>query len=111
MKNIKHINEFAATDDSYDHPYIYKLATILHDSRCRYNHTDGCSWYYEEDWYRDNPIDIKKWNEREHSRWFKMATKIFDQATLAEIEEYLNTYKEKQKINRKINEFHKKWGI
>lgn len=25
----------------------HKLAITLHDMLCRWNHTDGCSWYYE----------------------------------------------------------------
>lgn len=34
-----------------------KLATILHEDHCHWNHIDGCSWYYEchgqeEDWSR-----------------------------------------------------------
>ncbi len=33
----------------------YKLARMLHEKLCRYNHTDGCSWFYfvkgaEDDW-------------------------------------------------------------
>lgn len=108
---MKYIKEFAVTADSYDHPYIYKLATILHELRCGYNHTDGCSWYYEEGWYIDNPNDIKKWNESEHSRWFKMATSVFDQATLSEIEEYLNLYEERKKLNKKIGDINKKWEL
>jgi hypothetical protein len=25
-----------------------KLAELIHESQCRWNHTDGCSWYYEK---------------------------------------------------------------
>ena len=54
---------------------------------------------------------ILKWNETEHSRWFKMATKIFDHATLEEIKNYIDTFEEKKRINKKLGEFHKKWGL
>lgn len=111
MKNIKHINEFAVTDDSYDHPYIYKLATELHDQFCRYNHTDGCSWYYEEGWYNDDPNNVKKWNETEHSNWFKMATKVFDQSTLEEVKEYLDLCEDKRRVNKEMNIFYKKFNL
>lgn len=40
-----------------------------------------------------------------------MATKVFDQSTLKEVEEYLNIYKEKKELNKKISDFHKKWGL
>lgn len=28
-------------------PNTKKLAEIIHDKRCRWNHTDGCGWFYE----------------------------------------------------------------
>jgi hypothetical protein len=24
-----------------------QLAELIHDTQCRWNHTDGCGWYYE----------------------------------------------------------------
>lgn len=24
-----------------------RLAELIHDSQCRWNHTDGCGWFYE----------------------------------------------------------------
>jgi len=27
-----------------------RLADMLHETLCRHNHTDGCSWGYEKDW-------------------------------------------------------------
>lgn len=33
-----------------------KLAEIIHNSLCKSNHTDGCSWYYEKwDGFGKNP--------------------------------------------------------
>jgi hypothetical protein len=29
---------------------VRHLAALLHRGTCRYNHTDGCSWYDEKDW-------------------------------------------------------------
>jgi hypothetical protein len=32
-------------------PKEYQVATTLHSMLCRYNHTDGCGWFYREyDW-------------------------------------------------------------
>ena len=37
---------------------IYLLAEQLHDRLCRYNHTDGCSWFYEA---KDGETDWSGW--------------------------------------------------
>lgn len=31
-----------------------QLAEYMHEKLCRWNHTDGCSWYYENDWHGDS---------------------------------------------------------
>jgi hypothetical protein len=31
-------------------PADKQLALELHELLCRWNHTDGCSWFYEKDW-------------------------------------------------------------
>jgi len=40
-----------------DTPDDIKLAELLHSKQCHWNHTDGCSWYYEN-W--DNPDYTKQ---------------------------------------------------
>ena len=30
-------------------PEACKLAELIHENKCRWNHTDGCSWFYG-DW-------------------------------------------------------------
>lgn len=42
------------------------LAFLLHEFNCYYNHTDGCSWGYEED--RPDP-----WLGDAHKRWLRIA--------------------------------------
>lgn len=45
----------------------HKLAIMLHDGLCRYNHTDGCAWHYQ----------IKKgihdWSGFEHQQYLNRA--------------------------------------
>lgn len=42
---------------------IQELAVVLHDAYCRYNHTDGCGWFYE---IRNGKTDWTGWA---HDRW------------------------------------------
>lgn len=44
-----------------------QLAIDLHKKLCNWDHTEGCSWYYE---IRDG---IHDWRGSEHSRWFSKA--------------------------------------
>lgn len=49
----------------------YQLAKQLHDLTCRWNHTDGCSWFYEIN--KDGEHD---WNRSEHENYLKRANKL-----------------------------------
>ena len=40
----------------------YRIATFLHEALCQANHTDGCGWYYNENW-----------NEWSRKKYLKMA--------------------------------------
>lgn len=44
----------------------YRLATELHNALCHWNHTDGCSWFYTED----------DWNNNPQKRYLAMARKV-----------------------------------
>lgn len=46
------------------------LAQTLHESWCRFNHTDGCGWMYEMDKSGDN------WGGSAHTQWLNKARKI-----------------------------------
>lgn len=48
-------------------PREQQVATILHDKKCQYNHTDGCGWYYEF------VNKQEQWSAREHSNWVNKA--------------------------------------
>jgi len=52
-----------------------RLAELIHDSQCRWNHTDGCGWYYES-W------DVPGYSKEEYLRKAKNILKEvpFDQA-------------------------------
>lgn len=45
----------------------YKLAIKLHDSHCKWNHTDGCSWHYEI------KNGVHDWFGHAHNEWLKKA--------------------------------------
>lgn len=47
-----------------------QLATVLHDAMCRWNHTDGCSWFYEVH------KDVDDWTGSTHERWVKKAKDV-----------------------------------
>ena len=48
-------------------PENYKLAEKIHTSTCRFNHTDGCSWEYEN--WSDKLGDTRK-------RYIKKADRV-----------------------------------
>lgn len=47
-----------------------RLAIALHDALCRWNHTDGCGWFYEV--YKD----VDDWTGHAHARWLENANKV-----------------------------------
>lgn len=47
-----------------------RLAKDLHGLLCTWNHTDGCSWYYETKGNEDD------WNGYTHSQYLKKAQKF-----------------------------------
>ena len=48
----------------------HQLAKELHSMLCRWNHTDGCSWFYE---MKNNKDD---WNGSAHGTYLKKAQKL-----------------------------------
>ena len=47
-----------------------RIATILHETCCRYDHTDGCSWeLYDKDW-----------THGAHADWLRVATFVLNHA-------------------------------
>lgn len=51
-------------------PIRYRLAIVLHNKLCRYNHTDACSWFYEVQGFDHS------WHASGHSPWVKKADDI-----------------------------------
>ncbi len=49
-----------------DYDTLKRIATHLHDAECTYNHTDGCSWLYE-----DRAQEV--WFSDTHQRWVETA--------------------------------------
>lgn len=51
-----------------------RLAVDLHGMYCRWNHTDGCSWYYESSEKRKH-----HWECPAHSDWLEKARRMMTQ--------------------------------
>ena len=47
-----------------------KLAITIHEKMCRWNHTDGCSWYYEI------PRGVPDWSGHAHSKYWNIAAQL-----------------------------------
>ena len=47
-----------------------RLAEELHSMQCRWNHTDGCSWYYEVS------KGVVNWEGWAHAEYLKKARKV-----------------------------------
>lgn len=47
-----------------------QLASTLHNMICKWNHTDGCSWFYER---KNNDDD---WNGWAHGEYLKKANRL-----------------------------------
>jgi hypothetical protein len=63
-----------------------KLAILLHDKTCKWNHTDGCAWHYQID------KGIHNWNSSEHQLYLTRARTVMRQCEaigldLAKVEE------------------------
>lgn len=53
-------------------PYEVQLARELHGSFCKWNHTDGCSWFYEFDYIKKQ----ENWDGSAHSEYLGRARKL-----------------------------------
>lgn len=47
-----------------------QLAIFLHKNLCKWNHTDGCGWYYEIN------NDIHDWSGSAHIRYWNITNKL-----------------------------------
>lgn len=54
-------------------PDDYRLARELHTLLCKWNHTDGCGWYYE---FKDKQED---WTGYAHDRYLTKARRLTHQ--------------------------------
>lgn len=51
-------------------PEEFRLASTLHDLLCRWNHADGCGWFYE---VKDG---IDNWNGQSHEPYLRKARMV-----------------------------------
>lgn len=50
------------------------IAEFIHSMQCRYNHTDGCGWYYEQDYNKNDAAKI--WSQSAHLSYLRKAKKL-----------------------------------
>lgn len=51
-------------------PENQRMAILLHEKLCKYDHTDQCSWYYEIDGIEHD------WNRYQHKEYLEKADKL-----------------------------------
>lgn len=67
----KEIEKLEAAKSAFEEmTYDQQLAKTLHDAFCRWNHTDGCSWYYEVH------EDIDDWTAQSHAGWLRRVAEL-----------------------------------
>lgn len=71
VKNLEKVKE-DLEKEYYEKYYTEeeKLATLLHRKLCHSNHTDMCSWYYEEENLAPD------WNAYSHRKYLMKARKL-----------------------------------
>ena len=79
----------AQLEQAESEPTDYQLARELHDLTCGWNHTDGCSWFYEPEVGKD------AWTGYAHSRYLGRARKLMVACEHQKItvEQAINNYK------------------
>lgn len=70
-EKLKHLNSLDSDK---------KLATILHEKQCKYNHVDGCSWYYREN----------DWSDSTHKEYLEKARCILGIVSFEKAERIVN---------------------
>jgi hypothetical protein len=68
------LEKLEAEKDLLESDDRYAIAETLHSMRCRLNHTDGCSWYYET-WDSSTPA-----GNSERARWLEKADTVIEAA-------------------------------
>ena len=58
---------------------VYELAESLHSKKCTWNHIDGCSWGYEEDFSNS---EKELWESGTHARYLESAKQLIKDTEL-----------------------------
>ena len=70
-QELKGIKKKLKNYDKYiDLPDDQHLAIHLHDKMCKFNHTDGCDWFYRI------KNEVHDWDSYAHKEWLQKASKI-----------------------------------
>lgn len=70
--------ERKAASDTISNSLEGKIAAVLHDALCTYNHTDGCGWGYEQ-----NPFPSWTGAHSAHEKWRKHARELLEKGGYA----------------------------
>lgn len=60
-----------------------RLAEELHSMQCRWNHTDGCSWFYEVN------KSVVNWHGHAHASWLQKARNVMRELPDMSVDEIL----------------------
>lgn len=71
QRRLKELEEEAQRLQREPDPKIAALAERLHKELCAWNHTDGCSWFYE---IKDSE---HQWDQWAHKKWLDKAAELF----------------------------------
>jgi len=63
-----------------------RVAELIHERLCSWNHTDGCAWFYEN-WDDFNDFDGKKHMAK--GKYYKMAGNLLEHFTEEQIELFI----------------------
>jgi hypothetical protein len=69
LKDLESQLEYARSQNP-----VHQLAIELHNMQCRWNHTDGCGWYYEFQNKKDD------WTGYAHTEYLKRASSLMAKA-------------------------------
>lgn len=90
--------ELLATDKE-----LHPLAERAHGLFCKWNHTDGCSWGYEQ------TGEDSAWSGSAHQEWLKkIKTLVANGRTIKEINDFFDVYEDFRKspnFNQQLNKF------
>lgn len=70
----KELAEIDAQIEASTSEDLINIAEFIHSIQCTWNHTDGCGWYYEKDYNKDDVA--KMWAQPTHMSYMRKAKNL-----------------------------------